>query len=100
MESVFIYAVKVVGLVTSPIRIREVLAGDPAPVSGRRFTPIAVLVRVPTNRIIPNDGHITVGWGRDYADVSPTNGFIVGGGSHNVGVSVDVSSVEASVSGG
>jgi transglutaminase-like putative cysteine protease len=45
----------------------------------------------PTNNVIPGDEHITVGWGRDYSDVSPTNGFIVGGGAHEVDVSVDVS---------
>jgi transglutaminase-like putative cysteine protease len=48
----------------------------------------------PTNRLIPGDEHITVGWGRDYSDVSPTNGFIVGGGAHEVHVSVDVSAVD------
>ena len=46
-----------------------------------------------TNRLIPGDEHITAGWGRDYSDVSPTNGFIVGGGAHEVSVSVDVSPV-------
>jgi len=45
----------------------------------------------PTNRLIPRDEHITVGWGRDYSDVSPINGFIVGGGAHEVTVGVDVS---------
>jgi transglutaminase-like putative cysteine protease len=45
----------------------------------------------PTNCLMPADEHITVGWGRDYTDVSPTNGFIVGGGAHEVSVSVDVS---------
>lgn len=49
----------------------------------------------PTNGIIPGDEHITVGWGRDYSDVSPTNGFIVGGGAHEVNVSVDVRPIEA-----
>ena len=53
----------------------------------------------PTNRLIPKDEHITVGWGRDYADVSPTNGFIVGGGAHTVAVSVDVSTVETRAAG-
>ena len=43
---------------------------------------------------MPTDEHITVGWGRDYSDVSPTNGFIVGGGEHEVKVAVDVSPVE------
>lgn len=47
----------------------------------------------PTNRLIPGNEHITVGWGRDYSDVSPTNGFIVGGGAHEVSVGVDVSPV-------
>jgi transglutaminase-like putative cysteine protease len=48
----------------------------------------------PTNRLIPDDEHITVGWGRDYSDVSPTTGFIVGGGEHTVNVAVDVSPFE------
>jgi transglutaminase-like putative cysteine protease len=49
----------------------------------------------PTNRLMPGVEHITVGWGRDYSDVSPTSGFIVGGGEHEVKVSVDVSPVPA-----
>ncbi|HMB72768.1 MAG TPA: transglutaminase family protein [Gammaproteobacteria bacterium] len=44
----------------------------------------------PTNRLIPNSEHITVAWGRDYGDVSPVKGFIVGGGNHTVSVGVDV----------
>jgi transglutaminase-like putative cysteine protease len=49
----------------------------------------------PTNNLIPNVEHITVGWGRDYGDVSPINGFIVGGGAHQVAVAVDVSPIPA-----
>ena len=45
----------------------------------------------PTNNVIPGIDHITFAWGRDYGDVSPINGFIVGGGAHQVSVSVDVS---------
>ncbi len=45
----------------------------------------------PTNNLIPGDEHITVAWGRDYGDVSPINGFMVGGGQHTHKVSVDVS---------
>jgi transglutaminase-like putative cysteine protease len=45
----------------------------------------------PTNNLIPDIEHITIGWGRDYGDVSPINGFIVGGGAHHVAVAVDVS---------
>ena len=44
----------------------------------------------PTNNLIPDVEHITIGWGRDYGDVSPINGFIVGGGAHQVAVAVDV----------
>jgi transglutaminase-like putative cysteine protease len=50
----------------------------------------------PTNRLMPDFEHITVGWGRDYSDVSPTNGFIVGGGEHSVDVSVTVTPREQS----
>ena len=47
----------------------------------------------PTNNVSPNTDHITVGWGRDYGDVSPINGFILGGGAHRVVVAVDVNPV-------
>ena len=35
----------------------------------------------------------TIGWGRDYGDVSPVTGFIVGGGKHDIQVAVDVAPV-------
>ncbi|MEZ5658758.1 MAG: transglutaminase family protein [Burkholderiaceae bacterium] len=44
----------------------------------------------PTNAVLPGEEHVTIGWGRDYGDVSPVNGFIIGGGEHTVRVSVDV----------
>ena len=44
----------------------------------------------PTNNLLPADEHVTLAWGRDYGDVSPINGFMVGGGSHKVSVAVDV----------
>jgi len=44
----------------------------------------------PTNNLMPDCEHITVGWGRDYGDVSPVVGFITGGGAHTVAVGVDV----------
>lgn len=47
----------------------------------------------PTNNVTPGVEHITFAWGRDYGDVSPINGFIVGGGAHSVAVAVDVSAV-------
>ncbi len=44
----------------------------------------------PTNNLIPGDEHITVAWGRDYGDVSPINGLVIGGGRHDIDVAVDV----------
>ncbi len=47
----------------------------------------------PTNDMIPGVDHITFAWGRDYGDVSPINGIIVGGGAHQISVAVDVNPV-------
>jgi transglutaminase-like putative cysteine protease len=33
---------------------------------------------------------VTVAWGRDFGDVSPVRGVILGGGEHSLRVSVDV----------
>jgi transglutaminase-like putative cysteine protease len=44
----------------------------------------------PTNDQIPHDRHVLLAWGRDYDDVSPLKGVILGGGQHTVTVSVDV----------
>ena len=44
----------------------------------------------PTNNMFPSTTHVTLAWGRDYADVSPVRGVIVGGGQHTLHVSVDV----------
>ena len=44
----------------------------------------------PTNGCIAGARHITVAWGRDFSDVSPLKGMILGGGQAQVSVSVDV----------
>ena len=44
----------------------------------------------PTNDVQPGDQHITIGWGRDYADIAPMKGIIISSGSHELAVSVDV----------
>lgn len=44
----------------------------------------------PTNNCVPSDGHITVAWGRDYSDVSPIHGVLLGGARHTLHVGVDV----------
>jgi transglutaminase-like putative cysteine protease len=47
----------------------------------------------PTNGIIPSSGHITLGWARDYSDISPVKGVVVGGRRHGLSVSVDVEAI-------
>ncbi len=47
----------------------------------------------PTNNVIPADKHITIAWGRDFGDVSPLRGVILGGGKHTVDVRVDVAPI-------
>lgn len=44
----------------------------------------------PTNTIVVRDEHVVIGWGRDYGDVSPVRGVILGGGAHGLSVSVDL----------
>jgi transglutaminase-like putative cysteine protease len=48
----------------------------------------------PTNGILIRDEHVLLGWGRDFADVSPVRGVILGGGDHSVRVSVDLEPVD------
>ena len=49
----------------------------------------------PTNNIRPALEHITLAWGRDFADVSPLRGVILGGGSHDPEVQVTVLPIPA-----
>jgi len=49
----------------------------------------------PTNNLIPGKQHITLAWGRDYGDVTPVKGVVMGGGLHTMSVTVDVSPVKA-----
>ena len=44
----------------------------------------------PTNNVLPTNQHITIGWGRDYADIAPLKGIILSSGLHKLLVSVDV----------
>lgn len=47
----------------------------------------------PTNGRIVDQDYITVAWGRDYDDVSPVRGVILGGAGHGLTVEVDVQEV-------
>jgi transglutaminase-like putative cysteine protease len=44
----------------------------------------------PTNNMQPGHEHITLAWGRDFGDVSPLRGVILGGGEHKLDVKVTV----------
>ena len=44
----------------------------------------------PTNNLLVLDEHVTLAWGRDFGDVSPLRGIILGGGKHTLRVNVDL----------
>jgi transglutaminase-like putative cysteine protease len=44
----------------------------------------------PTNNVLVGEGHVTAAWGRDYGDVAPVGGIILGGHDHVIEVGVDV----------
>jgi len=47
----------------------------------------------PTNNLVVQDEHLVLAWGRDYGDISPVRGIILGGGSHTLSVAVDLAPV-------
>lgn len=49
----------------------------------------------PTSGTMPVDSHVTVAWGRDYDDVSPIRGILIGGQRQRLDVSVDVAPQDA-----
>ncbi len=48
----------------------------------------------PTNDLVVRDEHILLAHGRDYGDISPVQGVILGGGRHTMTVSVDLQAEE------
>ncbi|WP_333606906.1 transglutaminase family protein [Arsukibacterium sp.] len=44
----------------------------------------------PTNNLLADEQHLTVAFGRDYADVVPLKGLLQGNGEHQLTVAVDV----------
>ncbi len=47
----------------------------------------------PTNDCLVGTDHVTLGWGRDYDDVCPLSGVVLGGGEQVLDVGVDVEPV-------
>jgi transglutaminase-like putative cysteine protease len=50
----------------------------------------------PTNNCVPSEGHITIAWGRDYSDISPVHGVLLGGARHSLETGVDVMPLDGS----
>jgi transglutaminase-like putative cysteine protease len=48
----------------------------------------------PTNNVVPSQNHVTLAWGRDYGDVSPLRGLILGGRDHTLDVRVDIEALD------
>jgi transglutaminase-like putative cysteine protease len=48
----------------------------------------------PTNNVMPSAEHVTIAYGRDFADVTPIRGVILGGGHHQLSVAVDVDALD------
>ena len=48
----------------------------------------------PTNNLMPSDRHIIVAWGRDYSDVPPLKGTLLGGVNHDLTVGVEMRKIE------
>lgn len=48
----------------------------------------------PTNGVPAGADHLPIAWGRDYFDVTPVRGVILGGGNQGITVSVDVEPLE------
>lgn len=48
----------------------------------------------PTNDIMPAGEHVTIAHGRDFSDVTPIRGVILGGGHHQLSVAVDVDALD------
>ncbi len=44
----------------------------------------------PTNNVAVSEDHVTLAYGRDYGDIAPLNGIILGGHDHMIEVAVDV----------
>ncbi len=47
----------------------------------------------PTNGKLANTEFITIGWGRDYNDIAPLRGIVLGGGEHDLDVRVTVTRI-------
>ena len=72
----------------------EMIGGDASHAWFSVFVPSFGWVDLdPTNNMYIGAEHLTVGWGRDFDDMSPVKGIMTGGGRHTVSVDVGVRTV-------
>ena len=48
----------------------------------------------PTNGVLVGVEHVVLALGRDFSDISPLRGMILGGGQHTLAVGVDLEPVD------
>jgi transglutaminase-like putative cysteine protease len=48
----------------------------------------------PANNLVQPEKHVVVAYGRDFGDVTPVRGVVMGGGTHRLRVSVDVAPID------
>jgi transglutaminase-like putative cysteine protease len=79
-------------LVTHPVPGQPRLVGADASHAWLSvWSPVAGWVDLdPTNDVVPSQRHVTLAWGRDYGDVSPVRGVLLGGRDHTLEVAVSV----------
>ncbi len=77
-----------------PPGIPKMIGADASHAWVSLFVPDAGWVDLdPTNNLVAGDHHITLAWGRDYGDVTPVKGVVMGGGVHTLSVMVDVAAL-------
>lgn len=78
-----------------PEGVEKLVGADASHAWASTFIPDLGWVDIdPTNNLFPVHGHIVLAWGRDFADVTPLKGVIIGGGNHHLEVAVDVERVD------
>jgi transglutaminase-like putative cysteine protease len=62
------------------------------------YSPLSGWIDVdPTNNVVPSTDHVTLAWGRDFSDVSPLHGLVIGGAGHTLKVGVDMAPLDSGV---
>jgi transglutaminase-like putative cysteine protease len=67
--------------------------GDPQAADGGAAPGAGWIGLDPTNAVLAAEDHVTLAIGRDYTDVAPVDGVILGSGGQRMGVSVNVTPV-------